>query len=265
MLSAIDLSATIGRARVLHRVCLDVNPGEMVVLAGANGAGKTSLLRAFAGDLAARSGHVRLNGKPLYLWPLADRARLRAVLPQDGNVAFGFTALETVLFGRYPHSRGMPGAHDTGIARAALAEVDAAAYEAREVHTLSGGERSRVMLARALAQIWESDAAGPRYLLLDEPVANLDVCHQHLALSLARRWTRERGVGVLAVLHDLNLAAQYADRLAVMKAGRLAAEGAPGKVLTESLVEDCFAMRAIVMRHPRFSFPLVLPRPGAFP
>jgi iron complex transport system ATP-binding protein len=185
------------------------------------------------------------------------------VLAQDGNIAFGFTSLETVLLGRYPHSGGGSSIADESIARQALEALDAAHLAARTVQTLSGGERARVMMARALAQIWGGPADGPRYLLLDEPVAALDLAHQHLALRVARDWARTRGIGVLAVLHDLNHAAQYADRMAVLKEGRLAAAGTPEAVLTEALIEDCFAMPSVVMRHPRADCVLVVPSPGA--
>jgi iron complex transport system ATP-binding protein len=263
VLAAGAITVSAGGKTLLKDATLEVRPGEFLALAGENGAGKSTLLRVLAGDLRPKSGQIGMNGYPLERWRLRERAHLRAVLPQDSAVAFGFTALETALMGRYPHCDGMPGECDRRIAREALERLDAAHLEQRLVTTLSGGERARVALARALAQIWEADERGPRYLLLDEPVASLDLAHQHNALRLVREFVRERGVGAVAVLHDLNLAAQYADRIAVLKAGRLAACGAPDAVLTERLVADCFAVRALVMRHPRTNCPLVIHSPEA--
>jgi len=263
MLAAANLSFHAGKRALLSDVTLELRPGELLALAGENGAGKSTLLKLLAGELAPSAGAVSLNGRPLARWTPLDRARVRSVLAQDGNIAFGFTALETVLLGRYPHSGGGASAGDEAIARQALEALDAAHLLTRTVQTLSGGERARVMMARALAQIWGGPGDGPRYLLLDEPVAALDLAHQHLALRVAREWALARGIGVLAVLHDLNHAAQYADRIAILREGKLAAVGAPEAVLTEALIEECFAMPAVVMRHPRSDCVLVVPSPDA--
>lgn len=263
MLTVANLSFHAGRRALLEGVSAELRPGELLALAGENGAGKSTLLKLLAGELAPSTGTVTLNGRPLGRWTPRERARSRAVLAQDGNIAFGFSAFETVLLGRFPHSGGGANAADEAIAREALESLDAGHLANRIVQTLSGGERARVMMARALAQIWSDVGAGPRYLLLDEPVASLDLAHQHLALRVARAWARERGIGVLAVLHDLNHAAQYADRIAVLQQGRLAASGTPDEVLTETLIAECFAIRSVVMRHPRTDCVLVIPSPEA--
>lgn len=150
---------------------------------------------------------------------------------------------------------------DYEIARAALDAVEAAHLEERIYPTLSGGERQRVHLARALAQIWEpspSHINGVRYLLLDEPTSNLDLAHQHRTLAVARRFAREQ-VGVLVILHDLNLAAQYADRIAVLRDGSLVALGTPSQVLTPEAIRETFATPVIVMKHPHLDCPLIIP------
>jgi iron complex transport system ATP-binding protein len=263
MLGAANLSFRAGKRALLRGVSLELRPGELLALAGENGAGKSTLLKLLAGELAPSAGAVSLNGRALARWTPRDRARVRAVLAQDGNIAFGFSAMETVLLGRFPHSGGGAGPGDEAIARLALESLDAAHLANRIVQTLSGGERARVMMARALAQIWSGADAGARYLLLDEPVASLDLAHQHLALRVAREWALKRGIGVLAVLHDLNHAAQYADRIAFLKQGRLAAIGAPDEILTETLIADCFDIRSVVMRHPRSDCVLVVPAPEA--
>lgn len=258
MLIATDVTVTARSRPLLQRASIAVRPGEILALVGENGAGKSTLLKVLAGDLAPKTGSVSLDGRLLGVWTRAQQARRRAVLPQDGELAFDFTALEAVLFGRYPHCSGMPGARDVAIARAALGRLDALHLCEREVLTLSGGERGRVMLARAVAQIWEPDH-GPRYLLLDEPVASLDLAHQHLALSVLRELTRSEEVGVLAIVHDLNLAALYADRVVALKRGKVLATGTPRETITESLVKECFAISALVLRHPESDCPLVVP------
>jgi iron complex transport system ATP-binding protein len=263
VLCAENLSFHAGKRALLLDVSLELRAGEVLALAGENGAGKTTLLKLLAGELEPSAGAVSLNGRPLVRWSPRERARVRAVLAQDGNIAFGFSAMETVLLGRFPHSGGGAGLADQVIARQALESLDAAHLAGRIVQTLSGGERARVMMARALAQIWGGAGDGPRYLLLDEPVASLDLAHQHMALRVAREWALERGIGVLAVLHDLNHAAQYADRIAILQQGRLAAIGTPEEVLTETLIAECFAIRSIVMRHPRADCILVVPSPEA--
>jgi iron complex transport system ATP-binding protein len=258
MLEATDVTVTAGRATLLTRVSLQVRRGEVLALLGENGAGKSTLLRVLAGDLPPRAGTVRLSGRPMYLWSMAERARRRAVLPQRAEVAFGFTAMEVVLMGRLPYRDGSARAEDKAIAGEALARVDAAHLEHRIVNTLSGGESARVHLARVLAQLWEDDAAPERFLLLYEPTASLDPAHQHLTLACARRFARAHGLGVLAVLHDVNLAAQYADRIALLKQGRLIAEGAPRDVLTPEQLETCYGVQAVVLPHPRLDAPLVV-------
>lgn len=248
--------------RVLVReVDLAVGPGEVVAVVGANGAGKTTLLRLLSGDLRPSAGQVKLDGRPLPAWPPEALARRRAVLPQQPSLAFGFSALEVVLLGRTPH-RSAP-AHDLDVAYQAMQAAGVLPFAARSYPTLSGGEQQRVHLARALAQIWDApaDAAtGSRYLLLDEPTASLDLAHQHAVLRTARRCA-QAGVGVLAVLHDLNLAAQHADRIAVLRQGRLLAEGPPATVLTPNVVEQAFDVAVLVTDHPCAACPLVVPVP----
>jgi iron complex transport system ATP-binding protein len=261
MLVARNLTVTVGSARLLWHAAAAVSPGEVVVLLGENGAGKSTLLKVLAGDIVPRGGTVDLNGRPMHLWSMRDRALRRAVLPQNPSVAFGFTALEVVLLGRFPHCGSAVGKIDFAIARDALALVDADLLESRLVSTLSGGEAARVHLARALAQVWEDAGHGARYLLLDEPVASLDPAHQHLALATARSFAKDRGVGVLAVLHDPNLAAQYAERVILLKRGRVIAQGAPRAVLTPDHLAECYGLPATVVPHPRLDVPLVVMAP----
>ena len=165
------------------------------------------------------TGEVTLSGRLIHAWSLPERARLRAVLPQRPELAFAFNAREVAGFGRYAYRGGLRSVDDREIADAALELTDAFHLAEREVATLSGGEQARVHLASAFAQLWETHSAAPRFLLLDEPTAALDLAHQHQLLETAREFAVARGIGVVAILHDLNLAAMYADRVLVLLRG----------------------------------------------
>ena len=185
-------------------------PGRVTAILGPNGAGKSTLLAMLSGQRAPRSGHAWMGGQPVSGKGAQALARQRAVLPQDTVVAFDFTVQEVVEWGRFAH-RMAPSPHEGAIALRALEATGVAHLAQRNINTLSGGERARAHLARALAQIWEPRPDGAaRWLLLDEPTAALDLAHQHHTLALVRRWAVEQGVGVVAVLHDLNLALRYA-------------------------------------------------------
>ncbi len=259
MLECESLHVRAGWRTLLTDVSVRVAPGEVVAVLGENGAGKTTLLRALAGERLApalrATGAVRLNGRPIERHNVRDRARLRAVLPQQAEVGFAFTALEIAALGRYAF--GGDGETDRAIARQALALADAAHLAERELPTLSGGERARVHMAAAFAQLWEREAPQPRFLLLDEPTAALDLAHQHHLLATVREFAAGRAIGVLAILHDLNLAAHYADRLYVLRDGSLLAQGAPRQVLTPQTIAEAFAVAARVLAHPLAPAPLV--------
>lgn len=261
MLTAWEVTVHIADRPLVKSVTLSVVPGEVLVLLGPNGAGKSTLLKALIGERVPTSGTVQMNAKSLTSWSLKQRARRRAVLPQHSNVSFPFTAFEVVLMGRSPHGGG-ESATDQRIAWQALATAEVDHLSERLYPTLSGGERQRVQLARVLAQIWQPLATHePRYLLLDEPTANLDLPHQHTTLRLARQFARQE-VGVLAVLHDLNLAAEYADRVAVLRQGCLEAKGTPVEVLTPVILNRAFDMPVMVIPHPVLGCPLVVPVPA---
>jgi iron complex transport system ATP-binding protein len=258
MLACSSLSVRAGWRLLLKDIDFAVRPGEFVAVLGENGAGKTTLLRALAGESLAplrAAGRVELACRPIGAWPPRERAQLRAVLPQHTELSFAFTAEEVALLGRYPY--GGTTAADRAIALQALQLADAAHLAEREVATLSGGERARVQLAAVFAQLWETEADHARFLLLDEPTAALDLAHQHHLLATARQFAAQRGLGVLAILHDLNLAAQYADRVLVLRDGRLLAQGAPRDVLSPQLIAEGFAVAASVLAHPLKPAPLI--------
>jgi iron complex transport system ATP-binding protein len=252
MLVARDIDVTLGRAPVLRGVGLALAPGEVLAVLGPNGAGKSTLLAVLSGAEAPDAGWVGLDDRPLAAWAPAALARRRAVLPQHSELVFAFTAFEVALLGRSPHAGRSSRARDLAAVVWALTEAEVAHLADRVYTTLSGGERQRVQLARVLAQIGPLGPEAPdaaRYLLLDEPTSSLDLAHQHATLAAARR-AASAGVAVLVVLHDLNLAAMYADRLLVLSAGRIAAEGGADAVLSEALVADVFDLEVRVTRHP---------------
>jgi len=257
-LAAEHVSFGYGSRLVLDDVSLGLAAGEVVGVIGPNGSGKTTLLRLLSGVRTPRGGSIRLDGRPLASFRRREVARQIAVVPQDPTLEFPFTALEVVLMGRAPHlpALGFPRAQDVATARAALAQLDVGAVEDRPLEQLSGGERQRVLLARALAQ-------EPAVLLLDEPTTHLDLRHQVGIYDVVQDLSRERGMAVLSVLHDLNLAALYSDRLLLLAAGRIAAEGRPRDVLTAETLAAAYGTAVHVGVHARSGAPVVLPLPRA--
>ena len=262
MLNALNLSVILRGRRVLHDITLSVPCGSFVVVLGPNGSGKTTLLRALSGDIHPSHGQVWLAGRPLSHWSLQDRAQRRAVLEQEYSLSFPLRCLDVVLLGRLPHLPRTRSAEqrldDLLIARSALDAVEQSDRADDSYDILSGGQKQLVQLARALAQIW-SPPTGPssdRCLLLDEPTASLDVRHQHLILSRAHRLSRE-GVAVLAILHDINLAAQYADTVVLLKDGSVAAQGRPASVLQPASIHNVFGIHAT--RIDAGSHPVIVP------
>lgn len=253
MLSAKTLSFCVAGKSLVDSVNFELRSGEMVALLGPNGAGKSTLLKMLCGQNKPTSGRVFFEDRELAQWPPRELARLRAVLPQSSAVPFDFTALEIVLLGRSPH--GDAASHEE-TAREAMEKTESLHLADRTVTTLSGGEMQRVQLARVLVQIGLRGGDSRRCLMLDEPISNLDPAHQHSALRIARDLARD-GAGVLVVLHDLNLAAQYADRLVLMRQGRIVAEGNPDAVLTERQIGEVFNVKATVIRNPLCDAPAV--------
>lgn len=244
-----NITQRIGRATILADVSIEVRPGEMLGLLGPNGAGKSTLLGALAGDFKPSSGHASLDGQDLTRIDALARARRRAVMRQHGAPAFDFTVREIVELGRSPWAGRSSFADDRRAIARALALADVERFADRAMGTLSGGERQRAQFARALAQLDAppSEAATQRYLLLDEPTASLDLSHQHALLSSVRKLAAE-GPGVSVVLHDLNLAARYCDRVLVLRQGRAHAMGAPTDVMSPATLEPVYDVRFAALR-----------------
>jgi iron complex transport system ATP-binding protein len=258
MLEARNISVMIGPKKLVDDVSFSVSEGEVVAIIGPNGAGKSTLLRTLTGDTKPASGTVHMGDKPLNDWSRRDRARVRGVLAQQTVLTFAFTVLEVVLMGRSPHLTRGETQRDYEIAFDALEACHVIDLVERLYPTLSGGEQQRVQLARVLAQIWEPNNLGTRYLLLDEPTNNLDLAHQHSTLQVARQLAAD-GVAVLAILHDLNLAAQYADRIVVLHEGKNLMTGTPRQVLTPETIEHAFQIPVTVVPHPNLDCPLIVP------
>jgi iron complex transport system ATP-binding protein len=257
LLEARGVGYAVRGAELVRGVDLALLPGQLVALAGPNGAGKSTLLALLAGDLAPDAGEVLVAGRPAGAYAAGELARLRALLPQQTVLEFAFSVEQVVAFGRSPHRRrfGGPDPDDGRAVTAAMTQADVRDLADRRFPTLSAGEQARVSLARVLAQETE-------ILLLDEPTAALDLRHQELVMRLARRLARA-GRGVAAVVHDLNLAARYADAVLLLKDGAVAAYGAPADVLTPERVEDVFEQAVHVLAHPDGGHPLVVPRAAA--
>ncbi|MEH6566765.1 MAG: heme ABC transporter ATP-binding protein [Halopseudomonas sp.] len=253
MLRVEELSCSRGARLVLQGITFALKAGEVLAVLGTNGAGKSTLLASLTGELTPHSGNIELSGRPLSQWPAQQRARMMAVLPQSSSLAFPFSVAEVVDMGRLPHATGLQ--QDRWIVEQAMAATDVMQLSKRSYLTLSGGERQRVHLARVLAQIWDVGEQG--CLLLDEPTASLDLAHQQLILQQARAMAA-RGVAVMVVLHDLNLAARYADRLLLLHQGRIEALGGPWQVLSAERIASVFGVQARVERHPLQNTPLII-------
>lgn len=254
MLELIDVSVQLGRRRVLQDISLTARAGELLAICGANGAGKSTLLKAVLGEVPA-AGTVRLNGLEVARTKPATLARMRSVLPQDSEVAFGFTLGEIVAMGREAGDFAARPELDAQT----LAAVGLQGRESNDIRTLSGGERQRGHLSRALIQVWEPvGPQGPRWLMLDEPVASLDLGHQLQVMRLARSYA-DAGGGVVAIMHDLNLSAMFADRMAFLVSGKLAAIGGPAEVMQKDLLEAAYGCQIALNRAPNTG-PWLLPQ-----
>ncbi|MGE8114667.1 heme ABC transporter ATP-binding protein [Pseudomonas sp. NPDC086566] len=255
MLEVQNLHLRRGSNEVLHDINLQLEPGQVLGVLGPNGAGKSSLLGALCGELTPSRGQVTLQGKALAQWPGQDRAQRLAVLPQVSRLGFAFRVEEVVGMGRLPHRSGRQ--RDREIVEAALRAADAWHLVERSYLALSGGERQRVHLARVLAQLWPGEQGAT--LLLDEPTSMLDPLHQHTTLEAVRSFA-DRGAAVLVILHDLNLAARYCDRILLLESGRCHALANPREVLTPASLKAVFGIDVLVQAHPERGHPLIITR-----
>jgi len=254
MLGIQSLTTGYGARTVLTDISLSVAKGEVMALIGPNGSGKTTLIRAVSGVLDLRAGQVTVDGKDVKHLSPAQRATRMAVMPQARNLPESFTVYQTVLLGRTPYLSwlGHPGEKDFARLEWALERTDTKLLADRLIGELSGGEQQRVLLARALAQ-------DTPILLMDEPTAHLDINHQARLLNLVQELAREQNLAILMALHDLNLVALYADRVALLVNGSVAALGNPTEVLTPDTLALAYGIHLKVITHPEYGTPLVLP------
>jgi len=253
MLEVVGVSVERDGTALVDQVSARIGGGELVALIGPNGAGKSSLLKAISGEWPDGVDAVRIAGRARRGWHPRALARRVAVMTQSPEVRFDFTVAEIVTLGRTPHRGQRPPADDRAIVAQALSVVGMGDFAERSILSLSGGERQRVFLAKAIAQVIPAPESLPgngSLLLLDEPTSALDLAQQVVAMTAIRR-IADRGAAVLAVLHDLNLAASFADRILVMKRGRLVADGVPEEVLTTSGLSAWYGCPVCVDRRTR--------------
>ncbi len=239
-------------ALVLKDVSFEVLPGEFLSIIGPNGSGKTTLLRLLYGHLPPLKGAIYLSGTPMEETTRKDRAKRIAVVSQMPRFHFELTALELVLMGRSPHLGllAFEGKEDLRVACEAMALTDVTAFKERNIFSLSGGELQRVLIARALAQ-------EPQVLLLDEPTSYLDIKHQIHICQLLKRMNRDKGITIVSVFHDINLASRFSDRVMVMREGRIHGIGTPEEVITKEILDSVYGCRVFVDDNPLTGRPRV--------
>jgi iron complex transport system ATP-binding protein len=254
MIEVRDIAFSYDGARVIDGVSFSVADGEFVGVIGPNGSGKTTLLKLLSKVLHADSGSIRIKGREISRISNRELARTIAVVPQESNVLFPFTVREIVLMGRYPHlgALAFERQEDMRIAEEMMKTTDVAQFAGRLITEVSGGEKQRVIIARALTQ-------EPAAMLLDEPTAFLDIKHQMEVHELLKSLNEKRGMTIMCISHDLNLAARYCRRLILLDRGRVAADGTPREVLTQENISRVFGVNALIQQHPRTGAPIVMP------
>ncbi|UKS24654.1 ABC transporter ATP-binding protein [Paenibacillus sp. HWE-109] len=257
MIKVEHLSQSFLEQQVLEKITFEVKQGEFFGIIGPNGSGKSTLLRLLSGIDPVKSGKVQLDGREASAFSRKELARWLAVLQQDALPPVGFTVREVVEMGRYPFQNwlGEDSADAEGLIEGIVRRLHLEPLIDRTIERLSGGERQRVALAKVMAQ-------QPRLLMLDEPTTFLDIGYQVQMMDYIREWQSEAELTVVAVLHDLNLAAQYCTRLMVVHNGRMAAIGTPEEIITSELIKAVYGTEPIVLRHPVNEAPQILLQPG---
>jgi iron complex transport system ATP-binding protein len=249
MLKVEALSYKIGSTSIIRQLSAHFQPGEFNMILGPNGSGKSTFLKLCSGELQPHKGAIYYGDQQLTIHTRTDMAKRRAVLSQHSELTFPLSVTEVVMMGRYPHFEHSPRQKDHAICKEAMATLDIQHLASRNYLTLSGGERQRVHFARVLAQIWEMPEEGYRFLLLDEPMGHLDIKYQHAFLQLSKELLNNRTV-LVAVMHDVNLSIQYADKLLFLKDGEVKAYGTPEQVISSSLIENVFSVRTTIIKNP---------------
>ncbi|WP_208441442.1 heme ABC transporter ATP-binding protein [Bartonella raoultii] len=259
MIEATHICVQRGKKQILNHINLQAKSGALTVIIGPNGSGKSTFIKALSGEIPYR-GQITLNGHDVCQTKTSEMAKMRAVLPQSTILTFPFLVHEVVELGLSVNQCNISKTELQNLTQQALERVGLADYSTRYYHQLSGGEQARVQLARVLCQIWEPVCCGmPRWMILDEPIASLDIQHQIVVMDIARNFARCGG-GVLAVLHDLNLASHYADKIILLKRGEIYCQGNASTVLTTQNLRDVYHCALNVSELPKTDVPFILPQ-----
>ena len=253
-----NICYTLPQKVLLDNISLDIEAGKVTLLIGPNGAGKSTLLKVCSGDIRPTQGDIKLNQKPLNEYDSQTLARHRAVMTQNYSLSFGFTVDEIITMGCFVYEGFYSQADQKQAVKEVMAFMQVDRLAEQNFLTLSGGEQQRVQLARVLTQLWLPEASGsPRYLFLDEPTSSLDIFYQYQVLELAKTLT-EKNIGVLAVIHDLSLAASYADKLVLLSKGAIETQGSPKNVLARKHLHAVYGINGDYYRSSEETMPCVL-------
>ncbi|WP_375607733.1 MULTISPECIES: heme ABC transporter ATP-binding protein [unclassified Bartonella] len=259
MIEATNICVQRGKKQILNHINLQAKSGAFTIIIGPNGSGKSTFVKALSGEIPY-SGKITLNGYDVRQTKTYEMAKMRAVLPQSTTLVFPFLVHEVVRLGLSVNQLTIAKTELQNLIQKALDRVDLSDYGNLYYHQLSGGEQARVQLARVLCQIWKPIYNGiPRWMILDEPIASLDIQHQIIVMDIAKQFTHSGG-GVLAVLHDLNLAAHYADSMILLKEGEIYCEGNATNVLTTQNLRDVYHCSLNVSELPKEDIPFILPQ-----
>lgn len=257
MLRTENISFSVGKKQILKNVSASFLPGEFNMILGPNGSGKSSFLKIFSGEINKFQGTVLYEDKKIKELRKEELAKKRAVMSQQADLGFPLLVEEVVMMGRYPHFTFNPNKKDITICNEVIERMNLVEFKERNYLTLSGGEKQRVQYARVLAQVWEKPTDSYRYLFLDEPLNSLDISYQHEFLQVAVELIKDHTV-LIAVMHDINLAAHYADNLFFFKEGELVVHGKPKDILSAAMIEKVFNIKTTVIENPVTGKPLII-------
>ncbi|MCO6499579.1 MAG: heme ABC transporter ATP-binding protein [Vicingus serpentipes] len=240
MLKAENISYQIDNKTLLNNISIEFNTGETTLIVGANGAGKSTLIKVLSKELNPTAGTITFNKQPIQSFKTSELAKVRAVLSQSNELAFPLLVEEVIMMGRYPHFDNKPAATDIAICKQAMELFDITKFKDRNFLTLSGGEKQRVHFARIVAQIWNNNTTETKLLFLDEPLTFLDIRFQLDFMNIVKEFIKQQNLIIIGVLHDLNLAIKYADKILLLDNGNLLKYGTPKEVLTSENIEKTF-------------------------